>query len=58
MVATATLLCCQNECRESINNFLPSIFENMRVKWQHGPLIELSAAFRGKNAYDAIVMMP
>jgi hypothetical protein len=57
MVATTTPLCPKNECQRSVNNFWHCILEKARVVRQHWPIIELLAAFLGKNTSDKIVTM-
>jgi len=39
-----------NECEPSVNNFWPSIVENPMAVWGHSPIIDIWAAFLGKNA--------
>ena len=57
MVGTTLLLYPKNEHQQSINDFWPCILNNTRVVRRHWPIIELSAAFLGKNSYDKIVTM-
>jgi hypothetical protein len=57
MVATTSPLCPKNEHQRSVNNFWHCILEKARVVRRHWPIIELSAAFLGKNTSDKIVTM-
>jgi len=57
MVATISLLCPKNELQWSINDFWHCIMEMARVVQWHWPIIELSAAFLGKNCCVKIVTM-
>jgi len=57
MVATTSLLCPKNERQRSVNDFWHCILEKARVVRRHWPIIELSAAFLGKNTSNKIVTM-
>ena len=57
MVAATSLLCPNNERHRSVNNFWPCILEKAWVVRRHWPLLDLEAAFLGKNASDKIVTM-
>jgi len=57
MVATTSLLCPKNERQRSINDFWHCIMVKARVVRRHWPIIELLAAFLGKNTSDKIVTM-
>jgi len=57
MVATTSLLYPKNERPRSVNDFWHCILEKTRVVRRHWPIIELSAAFLGKNTSDNIITM-
>ena len=57
MVATTSLLCPQHERPRSVNDFWPCIMEEARIVRRHWLIIELSAAFLGKNASSKILTL-
>jgi hypothetical protein len=57
MITTTSLLGPKNKRQQSINDFWHCILEKARVVQRHWPIIELSAAFLGKNTSDKIVTM-
>jgi len=44
----------QNKCQHTVNNFWSCILDNQRAMQPGQPIIEVSAAFMGKNAADDI----
>jgi hypothetical protein len=57
MVATTSPPCPKNDRQRSVNDFWHCILEKARVVRRHWPIIELSAAFLGKNTSNKIVTM-
>jgi len=57
MRSTLSLLCPEDECQQSVNEFRPSMLENLRALRPQWSTIVPLAAFLGKYAYNKIVTM-